>query len=124
MCNYLLEVKGLKVHFVDKKGFLPAVDGVDFILRKGETLGIVGESGCGKSVTALSIQKLLPPEGKIVNGEIIFKGGKDLVGLSNDEMTKFRGNKISMIFQEPMTSLNPVYTIGKQIGEAIKLHEN
>ncbi len=74
MCNYLLEVKGLKVHFVDKKGFLPAVDGVDFILRKGETLGIVGESGCGKSVTALSIQKLLPPEGKIVNGEIIFKG--------------------------------------------------
>lgn len=122
MDEYLLEVKGLKTHFVDSKGEIAAVDGVDFVVRKGETLCIVGESGCGKSVTSMSILKLLPPEGKIVEGNILFKG-KDLVKMSENKMTEIRGNEISMIFQEPMTSLNPVYTVGKQIGEVIKLHQ-
>ncbi|MFK9093839.1 ABC transporter ATP-binding protein [Bacillus salipaludis] len=122
MDEFLLEVKGLKTHFFDNKGEIPAVDGVDFVVKKGETLCIVGESGCGKSVTSMSILKLLPLEGKIVEGNIFFKGN-DLVKMSENQMTTIRGNEISMIFQEPMTSLNPVYTVGKQIGEVIKLHQ-
>lgn len=122
MGDYLLEVKGLQTHFVSEKGSIPAVDGVDFAIRKGETLGIVGESGCGKSITSMSILRLLPPEGKIVGGNILFKGS-DLVQLPEDKMTEIRGNEISMIFQEPMTSLNPVYTVGYQIGEVIRLHQ-
>ena len=118
----LLEVSGLKTYFKDRKGLVPAVDGVDFTLRKGETLGIVGESGCGKSVTSMSILHLLPPEGRIVDGTIRFKG-RDITHLPPDEMTKLRGKEIAMIFQEPMTSLNPVYTVGWQISEMIRQHE-
>ena len=118
----LLEVSGLKTYFKDRKGLVPAVDGVDFTLRKGETLGIVGESGCGKSVTSMSILHLLPPEGRLVDGTIRFKG-RDITHLPPDEMTKLRGKEIAMIFQEPMTSLNPVYTVGWQISEMIRQHE-
>lgn len=118
----LLEVSGLKTYFQDRKGQVPAVDGVDFILRKGETLGIVGESGCGKSVTSMSILHLLPPKGRIVDGTIRFKG-RDITHLPPAEMAKLRGKEIAMIFQEPMTSLNPVYTVGYQIGEMILRHE-
>ena len=121
--DVLLEVKGLKTHFFTDDGVSPAVDGVDYKVRKGETLGVVGESGCGKSVTALSIMGLIPnPPGKIVGGDILFDG-QSLLQLSEEQMRKIRGNKISMIFQEPMTSLNPVYTIGNQISEALKLHQ-
>lgn len=120
----LLEVKNLKTHFFTEDGIVPAVDGVDFELKPGETLGIVGESGCGKSVTSISIMKLIPnPPGRIVEGEILFEG-KDLVKATESEMQHIRGNDIAMIFQEPMTSLNPVFTIGKQITEAIVLHQN
>ena len=121
--SYLLEIKGLKTHFFTDEGVSPAVDGVDYAVRKGETLGVVGESGCGKSVTALSIMRLIPePPGKIIDGDILFEN-QSLLALSNDEMRRIRGNKISMIFQEPMTSLNPVYTIGNQISEALRLHQ-
>ena len=100
-----------------------AIDGVSFEIGEGKTIGLVGESGCGKSVTSLSIMRLIPsPPGKIVGGEIFYRG-KDLLRLNNDEMRKIRGNEISMIFQEPMTSLNPVFTVGNQIGEAIRLHQ-
>jgi len=120
----LLEVRGLKTYFYTEDGVVPAVDGVDFSINKGETIGIVGESGCGKSVTSLSIMRLIPnPPGKIVDGEIIFEGS-DLLKKTEAEMRKIRGNEISMIFQEPMTSLNPVFTIGNQIIEAIVLHQN
>ncbi|MEH7333164.1 ABC transporter ATP-binding protein [Neobacillus drentensis] len=120
----ILEVKGLKTHFYTKRGVSKAVDGIDFTLKKGETLGIVGESGCGKSMTSLSILRLIPsPPGKIAGGQILFKG-KDLVSLPEDEMRKIRGNEISMIFQEPMTSLNPVIPVGEQIAEALRLHQN
>lgn len=118
----LLEVSGLKTYFQDRKGQVPAVDGVDFILRKGETLGIVGESGCGKSITSMSILHLLPPKGRIVDGTIRFKG-RDITHLPPAEMAKLRGKEIAMIFQEPMTSLNPVYTVGYQISEMILRHE-
>ena len=118
----LLEVSGLKTYFQDRKGQVPAVDGVDFILRKGETLGIVGESGCGKSVTSMSILHLLPPKGRIVDGTIRFKG-RDITHLPPAEMAKLRGKEIAMIFQEPMTSLNPVYTVGYQISEMNLRHE-
>ncbi|ADQ15166.1 ABC transporter ATP-binding protein [Halanaerobium hydrogeniformans] len=119
----LVEVKNLKTYFYTEEGIIKAVDGVDYEIYPGETLGIVGESGCGKSVTSLSIMGLVEsPPGKIEAGEIIFEG-KDLTKLSNKEMRKIRGNDISMIFQEPMTSLNPVYTIGDQIAEAIMLHK-
>ena len=121
--EFLIEVKNLKTHFLTKEGVVKAVDGVDFAIYPGETLGIVGESGCGKSVTALSIMRLVEPPGKIVGGNIIFNG-KDLTELSQSEMRKIRGNDISMIFQEPMTSLNPVYTIGDQISEAILIHKD
>ena len=121
--SYLLQIRDLKTHFFTDEGISPAVDGVDYAIRKGETLGVVGESGCGKSVTALSIMRLIPdPPGKIIGGDILFEG-QSLLALSDDEMRRIRGNKISMIFQEPMTSLNPVYTIGNQISEALKLHQ-
>lgn len=124
MAEKLLEVRGLKTYFYTEDGVVPAVDGVDFSITKGETIGIVGESGCGKSVTSLSIMRLIPnPPGKIVDGEIIFEGS-DLLKKTEAEMRKIRGNEISMIFQEPMTSLNPVFTIGNQIIEAIVLHQN
>ncbi len=118
----ILNVEGLKTHFQIEEGFVPAVDGVDFSLHESETLAIVGESGSGKSVTSLSILRLIPnPPGKIVAGSILY-GGKDLVKASEREMRKIRGNEISMIFQEPMTSLNPVFTIGRQIAEVLELH--
>jgi oligopeptide/dipeptide ABC transporter ATP-binding protein len=119
----LLELQGLKTHFFTDDGVVRAVDGVSYEIYPGETLAVVGESGSGKSVTALSILKLVPsPPGRIVDGRILFKG-RDLAGLSIDEMRKIRGKEISMIFQEPMTSLNPVYTCGEQIIEALVLHE-
>jgi oligopeptide/dipeptide ABC transporter ATP-binding protein len=119
----VLEIRGLKTYFFTYEGVAKAVDGVSYHLAKGEPLGVVGESGCGKSVTALSILRLIPvPPGKIVGGEILFKG-KNLIDLSEEEMRKIRGNRISMIFQEPMTSLNPVFTIGNQIQETIRLHQ-
>ncbi len=123
MEDLLLQVKDLKTYFYTDVGVVKAVDGVDFSIKKGETLGVVGESGCGKSVTALSVLRLVQePPGKIVNGEIWFKD-EELLKKSPKEMRKIRGNDISMIFQEPMTSLNPVYTIGEQISEAIVLHQ-
>ena len=123
MAERLLEVRNLKTYFYTEDGVVPAVDGVDFSLDKGTTLGIVGESGSGKSVTSLSVMGLIPnPPGKIEAGEIIFEG-EDLLKKSEAEMRKIRGNDISMIFQEPMTSLNPVFTIGDQIIEAIVLHQ-
>jgi len=119
----LLEIKNLKTHFFTHEGTVKAVDGVSFKINQGETLGIVGESGSGKSVTALSVMKLIPhPPGKIVGGEIYFEG-KDLLKLDDKEIRKIRGKKISMIFQEPMTSLDPVFTIGHEIGEVIQLHQ-
>ena len=120
----LIEVKDLKTYFYTDDGVSKAVDGVDFEIYPRETLGLVGESGCGKSVTALSILQLLEkPAGKIVSGKILFKG-KDLVNLKQNEMRKIRGNDISMIFQDPMTSLDPVFTVGEQISETILLHKN
>jgi oligopeptide/dipeptide ABC transporter ATP-binding protein len=119
----LVEVKNLKTYFFTDDGVVPAVDGVDFKIDKGETLGIVGESGCGKSVTSLSLLRLVPnPPGRIVEGEMYFKG-ENLLEKSESEMRRIRGNDISMIFQEPMTSLNPVFTVGEQIAEAIELHQ-
>jgi peptide/nickel transport system ATP-binding protein len=123
MAERLLEVKGLKTHFFTDEGVVRAVDGVDFHIDKGETLGIVGESGCGKSVTALSIMRLIPqPPGRIVEGQILYNG-RNLLDLTPAQIRKIRGKEISMIFQEPMTSLNPVFTCGEQIAEAIRLHE-
>lgn len=120
----ILEVKNLKTSFFTEDGEVKAVDDVSFNVYKGKTIGIVGESGCGKSVTSLSIMRLIPnPPGRIVGGEILY-GGKDLLKLSPAEMRAIRGNEISMIFQEPMTSLNPVFTIGNQVCEAISLHQD
>ena len=118
----LLEVEGLKTVFATDAGVAPAVDGVDFSIARGLTLGMVGESGCGKSVTALSIMRLIQAPGRIVAGAAHFEG-RDLFTLSEREMRRVRGNEIAMIFQEPMTSLNPVLTIGSQIAEAIHLHQ-
>ncbi len=119
----VLEVKNLQTYFYSSEGVAKAVDGVSFTLHKGETLGIVGESGCGKSMTSLSLLRLVPsPPGKIINGEILLNN-TDLMKLSEEELRKIRGNKISMIFQEPMTSLNPVLTVGEQIAETIRLHQ-
>ncbi|MBW1945034.1 MAG: ABC transporter ATP-binding protein [Deltaproteobacteria bacterium] len=121
--TYLLEIKNLRTYFYTDYGVVKAIDGVNLRVGQKETLGIVGESGCGKSVTGLSILRLIPiPPGKIVEGEIIFQG-EDLLKLREKQMRKVRGNKISMIFQEPMTSLNPVFTVGDQIAEAIVLHQ-
>jgi peptide/nickel transport system ATP-binding protein/oligopeptide transport system ATP-binding protein len=122
--DMILRVNDLKTYFDTRAGIAKAVDGVHFTIHQGETLGIVGESGCGKSVTALSIMQLLPsPPGRFAGGEIWFKG-EDLTKLSRKQMRRIRGRQISMIFQEPMSSLNPVYTIGDQIVEAIRLHQN
>ncbi|HWH77786.1 MAG TPA: ABC transporter ATP-binding protein [Candidatus Binatus sp.] len=119
----LIQVKNLQTSFFTPEGEVRAIDGVSFEIGEGKTLGLVGESGCGKSVTSLSIMRLIAsPPGKIVGGEILYRG-KDLLKLNNEAMRKIRGNEISMIFQEPMTSLNPVFTVGNQIGEAIKLHQ-
>lgn len=121
--NELLKVENLKTYFFTHEGTVKAVDGISFSINRGETLGLVGESGCGKSVTALSIMRLIPhPPGRIVSGEI-YSEGKNLLKYNEKEMRKIRGRKISMIFQEPMTSLNPVFTIGNQISEAIMLHQ-
>ena len=118
----LLDVEALKTYFYTRDGVVRAVDGVSFTVYPGETLAVVGESGCGKSVTSLSILRLIAsPPGKIVGGRLMFQG-RDLLGLSEDAMRKVRGNEISMIFQEPMTSLNPVLTVGHQIAEALVLH--
>ncbi|GIV95767.1 MAG: ABC transporter ATP-binding protein [Herpetosiphonaceae bacterium] len=120
----LLEVKDLKTYFYTQDGVVRAVDGVSFSVNRGETLGIVGESGSGKSVTSLSIMRLIPsPPGRIVGGEILFDG-ENLLDLDEDEMRKIRGRRISMIFQDPMTSLNPVLTIGRQMTEPLQLHLN
>lgn len=119
----LLRVKDLRTYFFTHEGVVKAVDGVSFKIDKGETFGLVGESGCGKSVTALSIMRLIPnPPGKIVDGEIYFEG-QNLLALDGRQMREIRGKKISMIFQEPMTSLDPVFTIGHEIMEAIQLHK-
>ena len=119
----LLEVKDLRTHFHMEDGVVPAVDGVSLSLDRGATLGVVGESGCGKSVTALSIMRLIDnPPGRIAGGEVFFDG-EDLLKKSEAQMREIRGNRISMIFQEPMTSLNPVFTVGDQIMEAILLHQ-
>ena len=126
----LIEIKGLKTHFYTQGGVVRAVDGVDFAIEPEKTLGIVGESGCGKSVTALSILRLIPsPPGKIRAGEILFHRNGEVLDLTRidprgSQMRSIRGNEIAMIFQEPMTSLNPVYTIGNQIMESIILHQN
>lgn len=118
----LLDVKNLQTQFATQDGIVHAVNGVSFTLEEGETLGVVGESGCGKSVSMLSMMRLIPqPPGKIVNGEVLFEG-RDLLKLSDEEIRQVRGNKIAMIFQDPMTSLNPVLTIGRQVGEALELH--
>ena len=120
----LLQVSGLGTWFYTRQGIVKAVDDVEFSVAAGETLAIVGESGCGKSMTALSLMRLIPdPPGRIVSGSIKL-GDRDLLQLSEKEMRGVRGNDISMIFQEPMTSLNPVMTIGKQIGEALILHRD
>lgn len=119
----LLEVNDLKTYFYTEDGVVRSVDGVTFHVNKGETVAIVGESGCGKSVTSYAILRLISPPGKIAGGEIIFNN-QDLTKLSEKEMRKIRGNEISMIFQEPLTSLNPVFTVGAQISEAIILHQN
>ncbi|MFH1602444.1 MAG: ABC transporter ATP-binding protein [Pseudomonadota bacterium] len=120
----ILEVEGLKTYFFTRAGVVKAVDDVSFTLKRGETLAIVGESGCGKSVTALSIMRLVPnPPGLMVDGRVKLDG-RELLQLDEDAMREVRGNLISMIFQEPMTSLNPVMTIGNQIGEAIRLHQD
>ncbi len=119
----LLDVRGLRTHFRTESGIAPAVDGVSFQVFEDEVLGIVGESGSGKSVTSLSIMRLIPdPPGKIVGGEILFKG-RNLLQLSWDEIRKVRGKEIAMIFQEPMTSLNPVFTVGFQVAEVVRHHE-
>jgi len=123
MAEPLLEIRGLKTHFTTDDGIVQAVDGVDISIGRGETLGVVGESGCGKTVTALSVLKLIAmPPGKIVAGQILYQG-RDLAPLSTAEMDRIRAKDIAMVFQEPMTSLNPVYTIGEQIAEVLRRHE-
>jgi oligopeptide transport system ATP-binding protein len=120
--EHLLEVRNLSTHFFTPEGVVHAVDGVSFEIGYGETMGLVGESGCGKSVTALSISRLVPaPPGKIVSGEVLFEG-RDLLKLSNDDMRRLRGKDIGFIFQDPVTSLNPTLTIGYQIAESIRQH--
>jgi oligopeptide/dipeptide ABC transporter ATP-binding protein len=120
----LLEVKDLQTYFFGDEGTVKAVDRISYDVNEGETLGLVGESGCGKSVSALSILRLIPdPPGRIIGGEIIFEG-QDLLKLSDEEIRDVRGNRIAMIFQEPMTSLNPVLTIGRQVAEPMEIHHN
>ncbi len=119
----IFQIRGLKTQFFTSKGIVPAVDGVDITVKKGEAVGLVGESGCGKSMTAMSTMQLLQYPGRVVAGEILLDG-ENLLEKTKKEMDEIRGNRITMIFQEPMTSLNPVYTIGKQVSEAILIHEN
>jgi len=120
---HLLEIRGLKTHFATDDGWLHAVDGVDLTVDQGETVAVVGESGCGKTVTAMTVLKLIAmPPGRIVAGEVLWQG-RDLVPLGPDEMRRIRAKEIAIVFQEPMTSLNPVYTVGDQIAEVVRLHE-
>lgn len=121
--SHLLEVNNLQTHFPTRAGIVKAVNDVSFFIDEGELLGLVGESGCGKSITALSIMRLIAPPGKIVGGEIKFKG-EELLKATNERMREIRGNDMAMIFQDPMTSLNPVFTVGEQIAEALRLHRN
>ncbi|MCB9431233.1 MAG: ABC transporter ATP-binding protein [Ardenticatenaceae bacterium] len=121
--NNILEIKGLKTQFFTESGIVRAVDGVDFSVRRGEVLGLVGESGCGKSVTSLSIMKLIGQPGKIIEGQIIFDD-EDLVKASESKMVKIRGNRISMIFQQPQSSLNPVFRVGEQLAEVLYIHQD
>jgi peptide/nickel transport system ATP-binding protein len=123
MNGALLDIRGLKTHFATDDGMVQAVDGVDLAIGRGETLGVVGESGCGKTVTAMSVLKLIAmPPGRIVAGKILWQG-RDLVPLGAEEMNRIRMKEIAIVFQEPMTSLNPVYTVGEQIAEVVRLHE-
>jgi oligopeptide/dipeptide ABC transporter ATP-binding protein len=119
--SHLLEVENLQTHFPTRAGLVKAVNDVSFYINEGELVGLVGESGCGKSITALSVMRLIAPPGKIVGGSIRFKG-EELLTASDERMRQIRGDDISMIFQDPMTSLNPVYTVGEQIAEALRLH--
>jgi oligopeptide/dipeptide ABC transporter ATP-binding protein len=119
----LLEVRNLKTYFYTEDGVVKAVDGVDFTVGRGEVLGLVGESGCGKSVTSLSIMRLIGVPGKVVEGEIIFEG-RNLLELSEAEMVHMRGNRMSMIFQQPQSSLNPVFKVGDQVAEVLQIHQN
>ena len=120
----VLEVEDLRTYFSTRWGTVKAVDGVSFDLRRGETLGIVGESGCGKSVTMLSLMRLVPtPPGEIVSGKIVLQG-QDILQLTENEMSRVRGSQIALIIQDPMTSLNPVFTIGNQVNEAIQIHQD
>src|SRR5512137_1455022 len=118
----LIEVRNLKTHFFTEDGVVQAVNGVDFTIREGEVMGLVGESGSGKSVTSLSIMRLLAASGKIVEGEVRFKG-RDLASLSEGEMVKIRGEQMSMIFQQPTSCLNPVFQIGAQVAEVLEIHQ-
>jgi oligopeptide/dipeptide ABC transporter ATP-binding protein len=118
----ILEVRDLKTYFYTEDGVVKAVDGVDFSVNAGEVLGLVGESGCGKSVTSFSILRLVSAPGRVVNGEIIFEG-RDILKLSKEEMVKMRGDRISMIFQQPQSSLNPVFRVGEQVAEVLMLHK-
>ncbi len=120
--DLLLSVNDLQTHFHTENGVIPSVNGVSFDIKEGETIAVVGESGCGKSVTSLSIMGLVGSPGKVEGGEILFEG-KDLTKLTKQEMRKLRGNELAMIFQEPLTSLNPLFTVGNQISESIKLHQ-
>ena len=122
MTDHILEVKHLRTNFFTRAGTITAADDVSFDIKVGSTLALVGESGSGKSVTSLSIMRLVPPPGKIAAGEILFNG-RDLMKLDDEQMRRLRGREIAMIFQDPMTSLNPVYTVGDQIAEALELHE-
>jgi oligopeptide/dipeptide ABC transporter ATP-binding protein len=119
----LLQIHNLRTYFYTSDGVVPAVDGIDLTIRRGRTVGLVGESGCGKSVTSLSIMRLVPPPGRIVEGSEIILDDIDLLGLTQEQMYEVRGGRVSMIFQEPMTSLNPVFTVGDQIAEAILAHK-
>jgi oligopeptide/dipeptide ABC transporter ATP-binding protein len=119
----MLEVQDLRTHFRTMDGVVKAVDGVSFSVAEGASVGIVGESGSGKSVTSLSIMRLIEPPGWIAGGKIVFRG-RDLVGLSDEEMRKIRGDDISMVFQEPMSALNPVYTVGDQVAEVLRVHRD
>lgn len=122
MVETLLEIRGLKTYFYTESGVVHAVDGVDLTVRPGEVLGLVGESGCGKSVTSLSVMRLIAPPGRIVAGEIIFDG-RNLLALPESEMRRIRGERISMIFQQPQSSLNPVFKIGDQVAEVFRVHQ-
>ena len=123
MAGRLLEIHGLKTHFKTDEGWVHAVDGVDLHIDRGETVGVVGESGCGKTVTARSVLKLIDmPPGRFEAGQILWRG-RDLIPLDQDEMNQIRAREIAIIFQEPMTSLNPVYSVGEQVAEVLRLHE-